>query len=110
MRCRISDDDGPHFDLFWKAHLKEEYDGICDLYRQDSAQPGAWVHRSCLFEFLLNHAAKTDEGVVDFPKLCIICEVDVRADTLWMLGLHPNPDRPERSIWVHPDCVREYYR
>ena len=101
---------GPHFDRFWNVLLKEEHDGICDLHGPDSMQPNAWVHRSCFFEFLLNHATKADDGVVRFPKLCIICELEEDADKLWRLEFNPNHDRPERSIWVHPDCIKEYYR
>ena len=109
LRCRISGDEGPHFDRFWKVLLKEEHDGICDLYGSESTQPNAWVHRSCLFDFLLNHATKAEGGVVRFPKLCIICEVDLHADTLWRLCFRPDPDCQGRTIWVHPDCIRGYY-
>jgi hypothetical protein len=101
---------GPHFGRRWSAELKLVRDGYYDLFEPDSSQPGAWLHRSCFFEFLLKHATKTDQGEVKFPNLCIICEVDVQADTLWRLWFLSTPDRHGRWIWVHPDCVRNYYR
>jgi hypothetical protein len=84
--CRTSDDDGPHFDRRWKAVLKADVDGYFDLYQPEAPGPCAWVHRSCLFEFLLHHAKKDAEGNTEIDKLCIVCEIDVHPDELWRLG------------------------
>jgi hypothetical protein len=104
--CRTSDDNGPHFDRRWKVTLKEDYDGSTDLSQPHATGPCAWVHRSCLMEFMLHTATKRTEGKAEPSKVCLVCETRIPDEVLWPLVWHGQKNPP--AIWVHPDCLREY--
>ena len=105
--CRTSDDEGPQFNRRWKSALNSEFDGCFDLFQPDSSQPCAWVHRSCLFEFVLHHGTKTPAGKFEIDKVCMICEVKVHTADLLAL-CKQNDVQP--LVWTHRDCIASYYR
>jgi hypothetical protein len=106
--CRISDDDGPHFDRRWKAEFKEDYDGYIDLFQPGEKGPCAWIHRSCQMEFMLHTLKRNSEGKPEFAEVCIVCETKVPGETLWPL-VWEGQTRPP-VFWAHPDCLADYQR
>jgi hypothetical protein len=104
--CRTSDGDGPHFERRWKATLKEDHDGSTDLFQPHATGPCAWVHRSCLMEFMLHTATKNTEGKAEPNKVCLICETRIPDEALWPLVWYGQKGPP--VLWGHPDCLREY--
>jgi hypothetical protein len=72
--CRTSDDDGPHFEKRWKTAFEAGDDGRIYLFQPRETGPCAWVHHSCLMEFMLHTVTTNTEGKAVLRTLRTITE------------------------------------
>jgi hypothetical protein len=97
---------GPNFEDTWKSTLGENDDGYIDLFQTAMPGPCAWIHRSCLLDFVRKHS-KPKGGTLEPDALCMICEVNVRADEL--VPLRHSPDSTTTALaWAHVECIADY--
>jgi hypothetical protein len=92
---------GPKFD---PAALGMDEDGYVDLFQREGKGPCAWVHYSCLLNFIGQHATGAPTAIKP-DTICMICEVDVRAAELvpFYAG-----ERTRPVAWVHAECIADY--
>jgi len=69
--------------------------------------PCAWMHLSCFVDFMKSHVTEIEPSI-KIKAICMICEVDVRADELIPLYGQGGNQRKRPAAWVHLECIGDY--